>query len=89
MKIELPSDTAIPLLGTYLDKTPIQKDTCRDFPGSPGVRIHLAMQGRQVQSPVKRAKIPQAMGSLSLHITTREKPPCCNENTPPTARSKT
>ena len=28
LKIELPSDPAIPLLGTYPDKTIIQKDTC-------------------------------------------------------------
>ena len=28
LKIELPYDPAIPLLGIYLDKTVIQKDTC-------------------------------------------------------------
>ena len=28
LKIELPRDPAIPLLGIYLDKTLIQKDTC-------------------------------------------------------------
>ena len=28
LKIELPYDPAIPLLGIYLDKTIIQKDTC-------------------------------------------------------------
>ena len=28
LKIELPCDPAIPLLGTYLEKTIIQKDTC-------------------------------------------------------------
>ena len=28
LKIELPYDTAIPLLGIYLDKIIIQKDTC-------------------------------------------------------------
>ena len=28
LKIELPYDTAIPLLGIYPDKTLIQKDTC-------------------------------------------------------------
>ena len=28
LKIELPHDPAIPLLGIYLDKTLIQKDTC-------------------------------------------------------------
>ena len=28
LKIELPCDPAIPLLGTHLDKTLIQKDTC-------------------------------------------------------------
>ena len=28
LKIELPYDPAIPLLGVYLDKTIIQKDTC-------------------------------------------------------------
>ena len=28
LKIELPHDPAIPLLGIYLEKTLIQKDTC-------------------------------------------------------------
>ena len=28
LKIELPYDSAIPLLGMYSDKTIIQKDTC-------------------------------------------------------------
>ena len=28
LKIELPYDPAIPLLGIYLEKTVIQKDTC-------------------------------------------------------------
>ena len=28
LKIELPNDPAIPLLGIYLEKTIIQKDTC-------------------------------------------------------------
>ena len=28
LKIELPYDPAIPLLGRYLEKTVIQKDTC-------------------------------------------------------------
>ena len=28
LKIALPYDSAIPLLGTYSDKTIIQKDTC-------------------------------------------------------------
>ena len=28
LKIELPYDTAIPLLGTYLEKNMIRKDTC-------------------------------------------------------------
>ena len=28
LKIELPYDPVIPLLGVYLDKTIIQKDTC-------------------------------------------------------------
>ena len=28
LKIELPFDPAIPLLGIYIDKTFIQKDTC-------------------------------------------------------------
>ena len=28
LKIELPYDSAVPLLGIYMDKTIIQKDTC-------------------------------------------------------------
>ena len=33
LKIELPYDPAIPHLGIYLEKTIVQKDTCKDFPG--------------------------------------------------------
>ena len=33
LKIELPYDPAIPLLGIYPEKTIIQKDTCGGFPG--------------------------------------------------------
>ena len=35
LKIELPYDPAFPLLGIYPQKTLIQKDTCRNFPGGP------------------------------------------------------
>ena len=38
LKIELPYDPAIPLLGIYPDKTIIQKDTCCDFPGGTVVK---------------------------------------------------
>ena len=33
LKIELPYDPAIPLLGIYPEKTIIQKESCRGFPG--------------------------------------------------------
>ena len=32
LKIELPYDPAIPLLGIYPEETIIQEDICRDFP---------------------------------------------------------
>ena len=32
LKIELPYDLAIPLLGRHPDKTVIQKDTCNPYP---------------------------------------------------------
>ena len=31
LKIELPYESAIPLLGIYLEKTQIQKDTCNPY----------------------------------------------------------
>ena len=36
LKIELPYDPAIPLMGLYLEKTIIQKDTCRSQDGGVG-----------------------------------------------------
>ena len=45
LKIELPYDPAIPLLGIYPDKTVIQKDTCRDFPGGAAVKNPPANAG--------------------------------------------
>ena len=38
VKIELPYDPAIPLLGIYPERTIIQKETCRDFPGGAVVK---------------------------------------------------
>ena len=38
LKIELPCDPAIPLWGIYPEKTIIEKDTCRDFPGGTVVK---------------------------------------------------
>ena len=52
LKIELPYDPAIPLLGIYPQKTVIQRDTCRGFPGGAVVKICLPMQGTQVRALV-------------------------------------
>ena len=43
LKIELPHDPAIPLLGIYPNKTIIQKD--RDFPGVPRVKTSPSNAG--------------------------------------------
>ena len=52
IKIELPYDPAIPLLGIYLDKTIIQKDTCRTPLVAQWLRIRRPMQGTRVQALV-------------------------------------
>ena len=52
LKIELPYDPAIPLLGMYPEKTIIQKDTCGDFPGGSVVK-NLPMQGTWVRALVR------------------------------------
>ena len=54
LKIELPYDSAIPLLSIYPDKTIIQKDTCRTSLVAQWLRIHLRMQGTQVLSLVQK-----------------------------------
>ena len=48
LKIELPYDPAIPLLGIYPEKTIIQKDTCRASLVAQWLRICLLMQGTWV-----------------------------------------
>ena len=52
LKIKLPYDPAIPLLGIYPEKTIIQKDTCRTSLVAQWLRIHLSMQGTQVRALV-------------------------------------
>ena len=51
LKIELPYDPAIPLLGTYPEKTIIQKESCRDFPGGTVVKNLPANAGDTGSSP--------------------------------------
>ena len=60
LKIELPYDLAIPLLGIYLDKSIIQKGTCRDFPGGPVVKTSPSSVGGAGSIPGWGAKIPHA-----------------------------
>ena len=49
LKIELPYDPAIPLLGIYLDKTVIQKDTCT--PKSISALFTMARTWKQPKCP--------------------------------------
>ena len=51
LKIELPYDPAITLLGIYPEKTMIQKDTRRDFPGGAVVKNLPANGGDMGSSP--------------------------------------
>ena len=50
LKIELPYDPAIPLLGIYLDKTIIQKDTCT--PIFIAALITIAKTWKQLKCPL-------------------------------------
>ena len=52
LKIELPYDSATPLLGIYPEKTIIQKDTCRASLVAQWLRVRLPMQGIRVRAPV-------------------------------------
>ena len=45
LKIGLPCDPTIPLLGIYPEKTIIEKDTCRAFPGGLVVKSQPANAG--------------------------------------------
>ena len=51
-KTELPYDPAIPLLGTYPEKTIIQKDTCGASLVAQWLRVCLPMQGTRVRALV-------------------------------------
>ena len=83
LKIELPYDPAIPLLGIYPDKTIFQKDTCWGFPGGAVVENLPANAGDTGSSPgLGRSHMPQSNYAhepqlLSLRVwslcsTTRE-----------------
>ena len=50
LKIELPYDSAIPVLGIYLDKTIIGKDTCT--PVFTAVLFTVAKTGKQPKCPL-------------------------------------
>ena len=51
LKIELPYDSAIPLLGIYLEKTTIQKETCT--PVFPVAFCTVARTWKQPQYPLE------------------------------------
>ena len=52
-KIELLYDPAIPLLGTYPEKTVIRKDTCGTSLVGQWLRIRLPMQATRVRALVR------------------------------------
>ena len=55
LKIELPYDPAVPLLGIYLDKTIIQKDTCT--PIFIAARFTIAKTWKQPKCPLTDEQI--------------------------------
>ena len=61
LKIELPYDPVIPLLGIYLDKTIIQKDT-----GTPGTS--LVVQWLRLRLPMQAVRVPSLVGELRSHM---------------------
>ena len=61
LKIELPYDPAIPLLGIYPEKTIIQRDTCGGFPGGAVVENLPANTGDTGSSPgLGRSHMPRS-----------------------------
>ena len=83
LQIELPYDPAIPLLGVYPEKTIIQKESCRGFPGGAVVENLPANAGDTGSSPgLGRSHMPRSNWArepqlLSLRVwslcsTTRE-----------------
>ena len=52
LRIELPYDLAIPLLGIHSDKTIIRKDTCWTSLVAQWLRIRLPVQGTRVRALV-------------------------------------
>ena len=62
LKIELPYDPAIPLLGIYPEKTIIQKETCGASLVVQWLRICLPMQGHGFEP--WSGKIPHAAEQL-------------------------
>ena len=70
LKVELPYDPAIPLLGIYPDKTIIQKRG--DFPGSPVVNTLPSNAGGAGSIPGWGAKIPHASGPKIQNIKQKQ-----------------
>ena len=64
LKIELPYDPAIPLLGIYPEKTITQKDTFGTSLVAQRLRICLPMQGTWVQALVRED--PTCCGATKL-----------------------
>ena len=69
LKIELPYDPAIPLLGIYPDKTIFQKDTCWGFPGGAVVENLPANAGDTGSSPgLGRSHMPWSNYALEPQL---------------------
>ena len=64
LKIKLPYDPTIPLLGIYPEKTIIQKDTCRGFPGGTVVESLPANAGDGHGFEPWSGRIPHAAEQL-------------------------
>ena len=64
LKLELPCDPAIPLLGLYPDKTLIQKDTCTPMFTAALFTIAKAWKQRKCPSTEERTKKKWSMYTL-------------------------
>ena len=59
---------------------PLLKELSRDFPGGPVVKNLPSNAGDVGSIPSRGTKIPHAVGQLSPHTATREKPACRNKD---------
>ena len=85
LKIELPYDPAIPLLGIYLEKNMVQKDTCRDFPGGTVVKNLPANSGDTGSSPgLGRPHMPWSISARSPQLLSLCSRACMSQLLKPT-----